>query len=368
MKLLVLAQSTVPGHGQSRAVGRLVAALRAEPGLTVIPVEWNLSRTVADVGRWRPGKVVETFRIALRVLRARWAHGPLRVYYVPAPGKRGALYRDWVLLLAARVFHREIVLHWHAVGLGEWLGTRGSGLERWISRRALGGAELAIVQSAAVRADAEYFRPKRCVVIPNGVPDPLAGTGASRTRWTGPAGPAPIVVFVGLGCAEKGLFDALDGVRLANARLGSVTFRFQAIGPFASPADEREFAERAGADGGAAVHWGYVSDDRRNELLQAAQIFCFPSYYPHEGQPAVLLEALACRLPIITTRWRAIPENLPEENVFYVDPRRPDQIAAALLATRTTTTAGENSRRHYLEHFTLDRHHEAMRLALLSLP
>ena len=35
-----------------------------------------------------------------------------------APGKRAALYRDWVVMVLCRPFFRQVIHHWHAVGLG----------------------------------------------------------------------------------------------------------------------------------------------------------------------------------------------------------------------------------------------------------
>jgi glycosyltransferase involved in cell wall biosynthesis len=175
------------------------------------------------------------------------------------------------------------------------------------------------------------------------------------------------VLFAGLSCREKGLFDALQGVMLANAGEPGA-FRFTAIGPFASAAEETEFrGQLSTATPGLARHLGFVPAAERNRLLRDADVFCFPSYYPHEGQPAVVLEALALDLSIITTRWRGIPENLPPDRVFLVDPQSPAQIAARLAEARRAGPAGGAHRRHYLEHFTKQRHHEAVLAALMQL-
>jgi glycosyltransferase involved in cell wall biosynthesis len=112
---------------------------------------------------------------------------------------------------------------------------------------------------------------------------------------------------------------------------------------------------------------GFVSNEERDRLLRAADIFCFPSYYPHEGQPAVLLEALALDLPIVATRWRGIPENLPTEHVYGVEPQAPAQIAAQLRAARAAGPPGGALRRHYLAHFTRERHHAAVESALREI-
>lgn len=364
MKLLVLAQTPPPVHGQSLAVQALLDYLRAQPDVEVHHVNLRLSRDSADIGRWRPGKIFAILGACMRGWGLTLRHGRMLIYYVPAPAKRGALYRDWLVLLLSRPLSRGLVLHWHAVGLGTWLETQANAIERTLSHLLLGRARLAITQARVVQADAERLAPQHCVAVPNGVSDPVrTGEFSPRAAFGHPVE----VLFVGLGCREKGLFDALEGVLLANRETPGA-FRFTAVGPFASAELEGEFRARlAAAPVGTARHTGFVPEAERDRLLRDADIFCFPSYYEHEGQPAVLLEALAHDVPLITTRWRAIPENLPTRYIYYVEPRAPAQIAVQLQAARAIGPAGGELRRHYLTHFTRERHLAAVTAALRSV-
>ena len=54
----------------------------------------------------------------------------------------------------------------------------------------------------------------------------------------------------------------------------------------------------------AGVVWG----QRKAQLLADADAFAYPTYYPMEAHPLVVVEALEAGLPVITTRWAAIPE------------------------------------------------------------
>lgn len=361
MKLLVLAQIPPPAHGQSLAVRALLEHLRAQADWEVHHVNLPLSRDAGDIGRWRVGKIFAALAAAFRVWGRFLRHGRMPIYYVPAPAKRSALYRDWLLLALCRPFARAVVFHWHGVGLGAWLDAPSHRCERWLSRRLLGGVALAIAQAEAGREDCARLFPRRCVVIRNGVLDAL-GRLAPK-----PAFPQPCrVLFLGLGTREKGLFDALEAVALANAAEPGA-FRFTAAGAFASADEEREFRERAAQLGAAARHAGFVTEAERNALLRESDIFCFPSYYPHEGQPAVLLEALAHDLAIVTTRWRGIPENLPARFVYFAAPRAPAEIAAQLRAAHAAGPPHGALREHYLEHFTQARHLALVEAALRSV-
>jgi glycosyltransferase involved in cell wall biosynthesis len=78
-----------------------------------------------------------------------------------------------------------------------------------------------------------------------------------------------------------------------------------------------------------ATFTGSVGHEDVPALLAEADVFCLPSFA--EGVPVVLMEAMASRLPVVTTRIAGIPE-LVEDGVtgFVVSPGREDQLASAL--------------------------------------
>jgi glycosyltransferase involved in cell wall biosynthesis len=77
-----------------------------------------------------------------------------------------------------------------------------------------------------------------------------------------------------------------------------------------------------------------------------------------------IIEALAHDLPIVTTRWRAIPGMLPRKYAWVVDPERPDQIADALAAARDAGPPAGACRREYEKRFTAGAHLRAMAVEL----
>lgn len=94
--------------------------------------------------------------------------------------------------------------------------------------------------------------------------------------------------------------------------------------------------------------------DRIRSLYQAADIFVLPTRGECFGQ--VVAEAMACELPVITTRVGAMPELVEHgETGFLVSPRAPAEVAAALrklvenppLRGRMGRAAGRLARRRH---------------------
>lgn len=351
MKLLVLAQTPPPVHGQSLMVKTLVQGLPAH-GMAVHHVNLNLSRDSADIGRWRVGKVIGTFAAVFRTLVARFREGCDTLYYVPAPAKRGALYRDWLILLLCRPFFSHVVLHWHAIGLGTWLRTRATTPERVLTQWLLGNATVAIVLAPELAEDARVLSPRQLIVVPNCVPDP----GAPPQVAACASGDRTEIFFLGQCSRAKGLFATIDAVVLVH-RTAPNAFRLTIAGGFADEQEECQFRARLETlPEGLVRYVGAVSVDYKIALFRSTHLFCFPTQYPHEGQPLVLIEALAHDIPIVTTRWRAIPGMLPTSSVWIVEPGDVPQLANALMSARTTPAPNGTLRAHYLARYTPDRH------------
>ncbi len=152
----------------------LVDGFRADPahGIEVLHVDARLSDDLTDVGSARGGKLTKLLGYVRAAKRLGREHNVRTLYYVPSPPKRNSLYRDWIVLALLRPWFRNVIFHWHAVGLGQWLEDVANPVERAISRRLLGRPTLNLILSKFNRPDADTFRPQAVAIVPNGVPDP----------------------------------------------------------------------------------------------------------------------------------------------------------------------------------------------------
>lgn len=363
LPILVFAGTPPPVHGQNVMVAALLPALAGTADLRVLHVDPRLSSASVEVGRPGAGKLFRLLRACLQVWAARLRHGPFVLYYVPAPPARTPVFRDWIAMLLCRPLASRLVLHWHAVGLGAWLHSGATAIERVLTRGALGRADLALVLAPELATDAAEFSPRRTVIAANGIVDPVLPPRAICRAIASPGRPFR-GLFVGLGSEAKGLFRAAAAVAAANGReRGAFTLTF--AGNFASPADAERFRALQLEHPAQFVHAGFADPAARSGLLESSDVLLFPTRYPFEGQPLVLLEALAHDLPIIATPWRAIPGMLPNDSsVQLVDSDDPQRLADALFTARAAPPPSGTLRAHFESHFTLQRHFDVVLGAL----
>ena len=75
------------------------------------------------------------------------------------------------------------------------------------------------------------------------------------------------------------------------------------------------------------IQTGFVSQEKKEVLMNNAAIFLFPCFYEGFGLP--ILEAQAAGIPVVTSYNSSMPE-VAGEGALFVDPRNPAQIARAV--------------------------------------
>jgi glycosyltransferase involved in cell wall biosynthesis len=397
MKLLVFAHTPPPHHGQSYMVQLMLAGFggdahkksgAANPhGIECYHVNARFSRGLSDIGEFQGGKIFLIFWFCLQAIWLRFRYGVKNFYYVPAPGKRVALYRDWLVMFLCRPFFKNMILHWHAAGLAKWLETETVITYRTATYRLFRPVDLSLVLSRYNFADAEKLLSHRVCVVNNGIPDPCPDFATAlrphrharfvqrQEIFDGTYSGKPItvnVLFLAHCTREKGLFAAMDGVLAANRLLAARRLPMQlkliAAGNFVTADEQAVFAGLLKNPAVAAViePAGFVSGERKSALYRAADLFLFPTHYLGENQPVNLIEAMAFGLPIVTTRWRSLPEMLPPNYPGLVAGQDADEIAVAILNV-LAVKSGELARAHFNANFTIERHLARLAEALHSV-
>jgi glycosyltransferase involved in cell wall biosynthesis len=108
------------------------------------------------------------------------------------------------------------------------------------------------------------------------------------------------------------------------------------------------------------------------QYYRNADIFLFPSFFHSETFGIVLLEAMSFSLPIVTTRWRGIPDVVEEGSCAILCETRDvagcrDALAQLVNDPSLRDRMGRKSRERFLRYFTIEAHRKAMEAALSQL-
>lgn len=203
---------------------------------------------------------------------------------------------------------------------------------------------------------------EKAAVVYNGIP---ASYGANREEWRattrrdlGLEDSTTGFVFVGSLIERKGVGLLIDAL----AALGGSPWRLFVVGSGEMRTSYENAVLERGLSGSVAF-LGDVEERAVERILSAADCLVLPSFL--EGMPYVILEAMACALPVLATRIDGIPEAVPDgEAALLVPPGDAAALgaAAARIAAEPELRAslGANGRRRFERFFTLEVHLERM--------
>lgn len=155
----------------------------------------------------------------------------------------------------------------------------------------------------------------------------IAGAGVDTKRFAPGAmsAGAPVVMMASRLLRDKGIAEFVAAARTLRGR----DARFVLVGAIDAdnPAAISELEIKQWADEGVVEWWGHC-DDMAATLAQA-DIVCLPSY--REGLPKVLLEAMACGKPCVTTDVPGCREAVHhEDNGLLVPAKDAAALASAI--------------------------------------
>jgi glycosyltransferase involved in cell wall biosynthesis len=136
---------------------------------------------------------------------------------------------------------------------------------------------------------------------------------------------------------SKGYLDVLQAVNILYHTYGIRNIKSDFCGEFLdkdSPIDKykfQNFVNENHLEKIVNLH-GVVVGKLKESIINKADFFVLPTYYQTEAMPISILEALKAGAVVISTKYRAIPEMIIDNQTgCFVESNRPDQIADKIL-------------------------------------
>ena len=227
-------------------------------------------------------------------------------------------YRSTKIIELAKKFNKKVILHSHASKFKDYYASATNSEKNKIIST-LQEADLLIVLS---KSWAEWFESigvdKSKIAILHNITDYPKKVNTGKSDPT----KRPVrFLFMGEIGERKGVFDIIRA--LANNRenlRGKIELR---IGGNKMEAELRKAITDSKLEDMVKFE-GWVSGEKKNQLLNWADIYILPSF--NEGLPISILEAMSYGMPIISTPVGGIPEVVDEDNGILVTPGNDDEI------------------------------------------
>ena len=282
--LLVISQVPPPFHG-STVMTQVFLETLDSLGFSFRLVDRRFSKSLSSVGRFNLSKVASSIGLTIRLISGIVSVRPQHVIFFMT-NRTASFLVDVLLSEILRLSKVPVIGYIHTQGF-EALAKKGKLWESLV-RRLLGSAETLVCLSPSLEADVRRLAPKATL------------TSIGNTPFAAPMSvavekpDAKAVLFLSNFIAEKGIDQFLDlGHKFAAA--GSA-LRFVAAG---APTDDEQLAQLRESASWNTEIVGAVHGDSKWHLLGESSVLVFPSRYPFEAQPLVIVEAMSVGLPVV---------------------------------------------------------------------
>ncbi len=283
-----------------------------------------------------------------------------RVSYLVLSQSTIGFLRDSLLIWPAYLRGSHIVLHLHGGNFREWFLGRSWFMQTYV-KVVLWRVTRAIVLGESLKHQFDGLIDRhRIAVVPNGIDWSSADVGRSVPR----SGSRFRVLHLSTLSHLKGALVLLQAVPFVVHQRKDVEFVF--AGPW-SHAEDKQWADSFIRQHKLETYVsfsGQVDGAEKRTLFDSADIFVFPGVQ-QEGQPLVVLEAMAAGIPVLFTDRGCLRDTVPDgEAGLEVPIGDPHQLADRLLwlldHPEKMTVMGACARERYETLYTKERHIERM--------
>lgn len=297
MKICLIAQFPPPIHGLSKAVETLFnSRLKEKYHFSKIDISNNKA----------------FLKTVIRLLLS-----DADCFYLTVSQSRGGNLRDLLILLLLRIRQKKFGVHVHG-GLN-YRNVLDHGMPAWqrlINVKLLRRASFGIVLSVSLRPNFDGIIPSNHIhVIENGVDKDIVPSRDQFSKILDQRQKERLthVLFLSNMIESKGYRSVLELAHIQKKMMSTgkgQKFVFDFAGAFFD-SRERDFFEafiNKNKLAETVIYHGIVTGNEKKQLLNQSSIFCLPTWYPVEGQPISILEALANGEYIISSTHAAIPD------------------------------------------------------------
>lgn len=355
-RVLFVGWSSPPYNGMSTATEIVRSAISTE--LDVVFVDLVDKRDLSNVGKFELRNVLLAMKNGLTFLHLLLKKKP-EIVYVPIAQQWLPFLRDCLFLIPARIAKRKVIIHLHGSHFGEFWAGSGRAM-RFVIRFALSRAARVIVLGECLRHLFDgVVSSNRVVVIPNGIPD--YGNERTCERSNGQT-----LLYLGALMKSKGVLDLLSAMPFVRKEIPRV--RLLLTGEWLSEEDRIAAMAIVARNGlkDCVEFTGSKGKPEKYNLYRSADIFVMPTFYPNEGHPYSILEAMCAGLPIVTTDVACIPETVIDGETGYIVPRNDvtalaGRLAGLLQDDNLRNQMGVAARRRFEHFYTDHRFNEQIR-------
>ena len=338
-----------PVHGAAMAGNYIKTSSIINDQIDAVYVNLATNVKLNQSGKGSFKKIITFFRLIRRVLSELIRH-KFDVCHMSLTASGLGFYKDVIIVALLKLFNVNIIYHFHNKGVSQFSqGRINNLLYKFVFRNTK-----SILLSRYLYPDIQsYVKEVDVYYCPYGIPE--TAVDLSKRAKTGPC----ILLYLSNMMLQKGVYVLVDAIKDLKKR--GVSFECHFVGAWAD-IGEKDFERKilgANLSDVVFVHGPKYGNDKE-DFLNKAEVFVFPTFYHFETFGIVNLEAMQHSLPIVSTPEGGISDIVMENETGFLVPQNDskqlaDKLEILIRNPELRIEMGIKGRERYQNLFTLAR-------------
>lgn len=312
-------------------------------------INLGTSRSVEEIGKNPAGKIFRYMMLLGRVFKMLVTFKPDVCYLTPSALRLG-FYKDAPLITLAKFFNVKVVLQFHNKGISKW---KNSVIDKIVCGFIFKNANVILLSKYLYYDIQKYVPESKVYYCANGIKEIDYGLQITNKKNRKKVE----ILFLSNLIESKGVYVLLEACKILKDK--KIAFQCTLVGGIGDISEPQLISQIKQRDLVDCIQYaGKKYTIEKSEAYLHSDIFVFPTFYSNECFPLVLLEAMQCSLPVITTFEGGIPDIVEDEKTGYLIPQKDilslaDRLEILINNPLLRLNMGIAGRLKYEQEFTL---------------
>lgn len=359
-KILLILHYPPPVHGASM-VGKYISESKKINSIFQTKyVYLGTTKSLKEQKSITLRKIGYFFKLIYKSLTTAYTFRPNLIYLTLSSNGMG-FYKDAFLVFLLRGLNIDLIYHLHNKGVRR---NQNKTFDNWLYKKVFKKGDVILLSKKLYGDIQKYVQEERVFYCANGIPE-------IRFKEKQQSNAVVEILFLSNLIVSKGVFCLIEACKLLSEK--GIDFHCYLIGN-EGDVSKKEVDDEIRNSGliSKVEYIGTKYGDEKREYFENADVFVFPTYYPNECFPLVLLEAMQYKIPVITTNEGAIEEIIEHnKNGYIVEKKNPKALAEKMeyliKNEETRILLGDAGYRKYSANYTVEAFEKRL-VSILSRP
>ena len=273
--------------------------------------------------------------------------------YISLTAQGIGFYKDALVVLLAKILDGKMLYHFHNKGVKT---RQHNPFDNWLYKKVFKDADVVLLSEYLYTDIEKYISREHVHVCPNGIPDQISIVNKQLVKRTN----KPVkLLFLSNLIESKGVYVLIEACDILKQKgLSFTCVLVGGVGDITTHQLNKKISESNLEK--EVMYLGKKYGLEKESAFAASDIFVFPTYYPNECFPLVLLEAMQSKLPIISTPEGGISSIVNNGKNGYLVPQKDlktlaNRLEELIRNPKKRKEMGENGRKKYEQEFKIDQ-------------